>query len=135
MIAVKTVMTTDVKYVTPDTPIYEALDILQKFHISGLPVVNGNMEVVGLLSQKDVLEILIDKNLDVKNKVGDYMTREVICFEENDNVVDICKFFIKSNIRRVPIVRNGKLIGIVSRRDIVTVILEARSRLSNFRYD
>jgi CBS domain-containing protein len=112
MIAVKTVMTTDVKYANPDTPIYEALDILQQFHISGLPVVNEQMEVVGLLSQKDVLEILIDKNLDVKNKVADYMTREVICFQENDNVVDVCKFFIKSNIRRVPVVRNGKLVGI-----------------------
>ena len=134
MIIVKTIMTTDVKSVKQDTPIFEALDLLEKEKISGLPVVDDDHIVVGIITEKDVLEILIDKNLNVKNKVADYMTREVICFAEEDNVVDVCKFFIKSNIRRVPIVRNGKLVGIVSRRDIVGLIMEAKSKLSNFRY-
>jgi CBS domain-containing protein len=134
MIIVKTIMTTDVKFVKQSTPIFEALDLLESSKVSGLPVVDDQMLVVGILTEKDVLEILIDKNLDVKNKVGDYMTREVICFQEEDNVVDVCKFFIKSNIRRVPIVREGKLVGIVSRRDIVSLIMEAKSKLSNFRY-
>jgi len=134
MIIVKTIMTTDVKFVRADTPIYDALDLLENEKVSGLPVVDEANQVVGILTEKDVLEILIAKNVDVKNKVGDYMTREVICFQENDNVIDVCKFFIRSNIRRVPIVRDGKLVGIVSRHDMVTLIREAKSKLSNFRY-
>jgi CBS domain-containing protein len=134
MIIVKTIMSTNVKFVKQDTPIFEALDILEKEKISGLPVVNDEHIVVGIITEKDVLEILIDKNLSSKNKVADFMTREVICFGEDDNVVDVCKFFIKSNIRRVPIVREGRLVGIVSRRDIVMLIMEAKSKLSNFRY-
>jgi len=134
MIAVKTIMTTDVKFVRAETPIYEALDLLDKEKISGLPVLDEGNHVVGILTEKDVLEILISKNVDAKKLVGDYMTREVICFQENDNVLDVCKFFIRSHIRRVPIVREGKLVGIVSRHDIVTLIREAKSKLSNFRY-
>ena len=134
MIAVKTIMTTDVKFVRAQTPIYEALDLLDKEKISGLPVLDEGNHVVGILTEKDVLEILISKNADAKKLVGDYMTREVICFQENDNVLDVCKFFIRSHIRRVPIVREGKLVGIVSRHDIVTLIREAKSKLSNFRY-
>ena len=134
MIIVKTVMTTDVKFVRADTPIYDALDILEREKVSGLPVLDESNHVVGILTEKDVLELLISKNTDLKSTVGDFMTREVICFQENDNVLDVCKFFIRSNIRRVPIVREGKLVGIVSRHDIVTLIREAKSKFSNFRY-
>ena len=134
MIIVKTIMSTDVKYVKQDTPILDALNLLEKNHVSGLPVVDDNMSVVGVLSEKDVLEILIDKKLDARNKVEDYMTREAICFTENDDVVNVCKFFIKSHIRRVPITRENVLVGVVSRRDIVTLIMEAKSKLSSFRY-
>lgn len=135
MLSIKNVMTKNVFFVKQNTPIYEALNLLVKHRISGLPVVNENMRVVGILSEKDVLTILFDQNIDIKSKVDDYMTREVICFTEEDSAIDICKFFMKSNIRRVPIVKEGKLVGVISRRDIVNLILEAKSKFSQFRYD
>lgn len=134
MIPIKEIMSTNVVSVNSHTPIYEALDLLTKHKISGLPVVDNQNRVVGILSEKDVLRILIDTKLDVKNKVEDYMTREVISFSEEDSAIDICKFFIRSHIRRVPIVRDGVLAGIISRRDIVSLILEAKSKIDNFRY-
>jgi CBS domain-containing protein len=134
MITIKSIMTTDVVSVKENIPIYEALDLLSKKRISGLPVVNDQDHIVGILSEKDVLRILIDKKLGVKKTVRDYMTREVICYTEEDSAIDLCSFFIRSNIRRVPIVREGKLVGIVSRRDIVNLILEAKSKISDFRY-
>lgn len=127
-------MTTDIVSVKPATPIYEALDLLSKKKVSGLPVVNDQGGVVGILSEKDVLRILIDKRLKVKDTVENYMTREVICFTEEDSVSSICNFFMRSHIRRVPIVRDGKLVGIVSRRDLVNLILEVQSKTSDFRY-
>jgi len=97
-------------------------------------VINEEEHVVGILSEKDVLKILVDKRLDVKSTVDDYMSRDVICFTEEDSAIDICKFFIRSNIRRVPIVRENKLVGIVSRADIIPLILEAKNKISDYRY-
>ena len=134
MLSIKNVMTKDVVSVKEDTHIYEALDLLTKNKISGLPVLDDQNLVIGILSEKDVLRILLDKNIVTRNKVRDYMSSEVICFTEDDNAIDICKFFIRSNIRRVPIVKDGKLVGIISRRDIVALISEAKSKMSDLRY-
>jgi len=134
MLPIKSIMITNVVSVNPDNPIYEALHLLAKHKISGMPVVDTANAVVGILSEKDVLRILIDKRLDVKSKVEDYMSRDVVCFTEEDSAIDICKFFAGSHKRRVPIVREGKLIGIVSRADIIPLILEASDKISDFRY-
>ena len=134
MLPLKSIMTIGVITVKADTPIYEALYLLAKNKISGIPVVDDENQVVGVLSEKDVLRILFDKKLDVKSTVDDYMSRDIICFTEEDSAIDVCKFFIRSNIRRVPIVKDNKLVGIVSRADIIPLILEARDKISNFRY-
>lgn len=135
MLPIKSIMTTNVISVHPETPIFDALHLLTKHRISGLPVVDQEMHVKGILSEKDVLRILLDKRLDGKKTVEDYMSREAVCFGEEDSASEVCKFFIKSHMRRVPICKEGKLIGIVSRHDIVELILEAKSKISDFRYD
>jgi len=134
MLPLKSIMTVGVITVKADTPIYEALYLLAKNKISGIPVVDDEQQDIGVLTEKDVLKILFDKKFDVKSTVDDYMSREVICFSEEDSAIDVCKFFIRSNIRRVPIVKDNKLVGIVSRADIIPLILEARDKISNFRY-
>ena len=134
MYSIKSIMTTNVISVRPETPIFEAMTLLTENKISGVPVVDDQLRVIGILSEKDVLEMLMDKDLDIKKTVGDYMTRDVVCFTEEDSAIDICKFFIRTNIRRVPIVKDGKLIGVVSRRDIVELILEIRTKMSDFRF-
>jgi len=135
MISIKTIMTKDVITVTAKMPIYEALNLLKKHDVSGLPVIDYEGRVIGILSEKDVLKLLLNQKVVANDKVEDYMTREVVAFSEMDNAIDICKFFIKSHIRRVPIVRGEKLVGVVSRRDIVLLILEAKSKMSFLRYD
>ena len=134
MLPLKSIMTIGVITVKVDTPIYEALYLLAKNKISGIPVVDDEDQVVGVLSEKDVLRILVDKKLDIKSTVDDYMSHDIICFTEEDSAIDVCKFFIRSHIRRVPIVRDDKLVGIVSRADIIPLILEAKNKISNFRY-
>lgn len=134
MIPIHSIMTTTVISVSVHTPIYEALDLLTRNKISGMPVVNEFNEVVGILSEKDVLRILFDKKLDIQKTVSDYMTRDVVMFTEDDSAMDICKFFMKSHVRRVPITKDKKLIGIISRRDIVELISEARTKISDYRY-
>lgn len=134
MLPIKSIMTIGVISIKPDAPIYEALYLLARHMISGIPVVNEKEHVVGVLSEKDVLKILVDKKLHVNSTVDDYMSHDVICFSEEDSAIDVCKFFIRSHIRRVPIVKENKLVGIVSRADIIPLILEAKNKISNFRY-
>ena len=134
MLPLKSIMTIEVITVKADTPIYEALYLLTRNKISGIPVVDEDEKVIGVLSEKDVLTILFDKNLEVRSTVEDYMSRDIICFTEDDSAIDVCKFFIRSNIRRVPITKDNKLVGIVSRADIIPLILEAKNKISNYRY-
>lgn len=135
MIPITSVMTKDVVCVKPDTPVYEAMRILIDRQISGMPVVDDNMEVCGILSEKDVLGILIDANSRVNDIVEQYMSSNVVTFQETASAIDICKFFINNHIRRVPIVKDNKLVGIVSRRDIMDLIVEARSKISEHRFN
>jgi len=134
MIQIKDIMTKDVITAKRETPIYEAMNLLKKHKISGLPVVNDEMRPVGILSEKDFLQLLMSRNVDVKAKVADYMTKKVVTFQEDDSIVSVCEFFIKSSFRRVPILKDRTLVGIVSRRDIISFILQARDEISGDRF-
>ncbi len=134
MIPVKTIMTTDVITVKPETPIIEAMQLLKKHHISGMPVVDDECRIRGILTEKDVLRILLNRDLIYQETVADYMVKDVVCFAEEDSVIEVCKFFLKSPVRRVPIAKEGKLIGIVSRPDIISLILEIKDTISGHRF-
>ena len=123
----KNIMTTDVAYVKKDTPIYEAIRILIDRNITGLPVVNDDMTLAGIISEKDVLRLLYEVE-DKPGNVEDFMTKDVITFNEQDSVIDIAESFIKNYFRRVVITSGGKLAGIVSRKDIIKTILKIRHK-------
>lgn len=130
MIPIEGVMSRQVVSVTADMPIFEAMELLVKHAISGMPVVDGQGFLKGMLTEKDVLEILVKKDFAVKDTVDTYMSRNVISFKEDADAVEICRFFIKSNVRRVPILKDGKLAGVISRRDMIKLILDYTSKLS-----
>ena len=130
IIPINDFMTRKVISVRSDLPIFEAMEMLTKNAISGMPVVDEENNLKGMLTEKDVLEILIKKDFDARDTVDEYMTRNVMSFPETADAVEICRFFMKHAIRRVPIVNDGKLVGIVSRRDIIELILEYKSKLS-----
>ena len=123
MFDTKTIMTTDVIAVKRNTPISHVAEILVDNDITGLPVVNDDMTLAGIISEKDVLCLLSDLE-DESAKVEDFMTKDVVSFDENEDLIAICECLVNNNFRRVPIVADGKLVGIISRRDIIRNILE-----------
>jgi len=125
MFKAKVVMTTDVISVKKQTGIYEAIKTMVENNITGLPVVNDDMSLAGVISEKDVLSLLYNIE-DKPGKVEDLMTKDPVCFNADDNLIDITECFIENNFRRVPIVADGKLVGIVSRKDIIAYILKLR---------
>ena len=127
MFKATTIMTTDVICVKKQTDIYDAIRILVENNITGLPVVNDDMSIAGIISEKDVLRLLYEIE-DKPGKVEDYMTENVVSFDQNNTLIDITDCLINSNFRRVPIAVDGKLAGIVSRKDIITYILKLRHK-------
>ncbi len=127
MFEAQTIMNTNVISVKKDTPIYDAIRLLVDNNITGLPVVNDDMTLCGIISEKDVLRLLYEIE-DKQDTVESFMTPSPIVFKETDTIMDICNCLINNHFRRVPIVRDGKLAGIVSRKDIIKFILEFRKK-------
>ena len=124
MLRAKDVMNADVISVKQDTPIIEAVELIVKNAISGLPVVRGDMTLAGVLSEKDLV-VLFYENKDLENKtVRDYMTQPAVHFDENEALLEVCYFLVKNIFRRVPITSEGKLIGIISVKDVLESTLK-----------
>ncbi|MHC4499180.1 MAG: CBS domain-containing protein [Planctomycetota bacterium] len=123
MFETKALMTTEVMTVKKHTPIRDVIDILVANDITGLPVVNDDMTLAGIISEKDVLNALSDLE-DDSAKVEDFMTEDIVSFDQDEDLIAICECLVNGNFRRVPIVAQGKLVGIISRKDIIKYILE-----------
>lgn len=103
--------------------IEEIIEIFLEKKISGAPVLDEQKRLIGIISEKDCLRIIIDQayhNLPtVDKKVSDYMTARVKTLASTSSVVDAAHEFLNSPVRRLPVVDGGVLIGQVSRRDIL----------------
>lgn len=132
MLTAKSIMRSDVVSVKCDTSVYEAAKILIEKKFTGIPVVNDDMTLVGIVSEKDILRFvsnlhLLDLICDLQHSsvtAKDVMTSEVVSFDENDQLSAIYSSLIDNNFRRVPILSGGKLVGIISRKDIIGYIME-----------
>ena len=125
----KDIMTANVIGVKKETPIHQALALLSKHNITGVPVVEDDMTLVGILSEKDVIILLYGKEDDENKTVNDFMTQPAVYFDENESLLDICDFLRKNIFRRVPITSKEKLVGIISIKDLLEYILELRQEI------
>ncbi len=123
MFEIETIMTTDVITVARNTPITRVLEIMSEHDVTGLPVVNDDMTLVGIISEKDLLTLISDQG-DNFAKAEDFMTEDIVSFDQDDDLIAICECLTNNHFRRVPIVSQGKLVGIVSRRDIIKYMMD-----------
>jgi CBS domain-containing protein len=123
----KDIMSTDVVYVHPDTPVTRVVELLIENDITGVPVVDPSGRLVGIVTEKDLIGVLFGQETPV-GTARDYMTEDVMSFDENDDIIAICECLVHNHLRRVPILAEGKLVGIISRRDLIKYILEPISR-------
>ena len=107
----------------PNQPIQDVITKIIESKISGAPVVDDSRRMVGIISEKDCLRVIVDEayhNLPAETRtVADYMTAKVKILTPKTNVVEAAIEFLNSTVRRFPVVDNGTLIGQVSRRDIL----------------
>ena len=125
MVKVKEVMQTSLTTISKDMSIQDAIKILVEKKITGLPVVEDDMTLVGIVSEKDVLVMAYRIISDITDSdtnsrtVEKVMTRNVVSFRPDDNLADVCQCFINKPFRRVTIVQDDKLVGLISRKDII----------------
>ena len=144
---VRDYMTRDVLTVTPETPVPKIVAVLAGQAISGLPVVEGD-RVVGIVSEGDL--VMREKPLHMPAAIsflgemlvldparrfndefrrhfgataGDIMTREVVTVTSDDSIAHAAQIFVDQDLKRLPVVDDGKLVGILTRKDLVRALL------------
>ena len=122
MLKAKDVMTKTITTIHPDATLAEAIRLLICKEISGIPVVDEKEMMIGIITEKDILNFVFSGNLN-NTKVRDVMTKEVVSFSPETNVDEIALAIGQNKFRRVPIVEGKKVIGIISRRDIIRAAL------------
>jgi len=117
------VMTTPVVTVTPQTTILGAIRLLLDRSISGMPVVDSDGELVGIVTEKD---LLVGEHLLAADKVpvSLVMTHDVIAVNEDAGLGEVTQALVHRGFKRLPVVKEGKVSGIVARRDVLRTIEE-----------
>ena len=110
----------------PRTNVVEALGVILDKQITGAPVVDEHGHLVGVLSEVDVMRIVIqDSYYDEGNGiVADYMTTTVDTVDPDTDIYSLAERFMKEHRRRYPVVKDGKLVGQISRRDVLQAARE-----------
>jgi CBS domain-containing protein len=113
------IMTTDVRTVEASTSVEAAARIMFEQSISGIPVVDEHNHLIGVVSEFDVLA----KDGET---VGDIMTQNAITVGEDTEPETIARMLIEQHIRRLPVVREGEVVGIISRSDLIRLFALTR---------
>jgi CBS domain-containing protein len=131
---VMAVMTRPVITIARDAGVKEAAGLLVAHGISALPVVDEHGALVGIVSEADLIPMetrpdprsqatpLAPTAGSAPRQVADVMTRDVITVQADSEVAHAARVMIESDIKRVPVMRGKRLVGILSRRDLVKVI-------------
>ena len=118
------IMTKKLITFTPDTQVLKAIDKLISYRISGAPVLDDNGNMIGMLSEIDCMQTFVQSayHNEIGGLVKDFMSLEVKTITSFIGIVDLAEFFLETHFRRLPVVDNGKLVGQVSRREVLRAI-------------
>lgn len=134
-LTVRDVMTQSVFRVYPDTPVSELLDLVTRHELKAVPVVNEKREVLGVVTDRDLLRHLTPNTVRagggtradmqvndrgaIEMPVRDIMTRSVMCISEDQALSDVAAIMVNKDVERLPVVAEGKLTGFLTRSDIL----------------
>lgn len=147
---VREIMTKDITSISPETTAQEALDLLQKIQISGVPVIDQDGKLVGMFTEKDILHYLLPsyiervgrfvyeenpkatkkKFYELSNiKVKQLMRKDVITTSPDAALCEVARIMLTQKARRLPVVdQQGKVVGIVARCDILKAFIQEAMR-------
>jgi CBS domain-containing protein len=117
---VKEVMNRNVKTVRPEDTIMIAAQAMNQYHIGSLVVVSGPGEVVGIVTERDILsEVVATGKCADAVRVSDIMTPNIITISPERTLEEAADIMTENRIKKLPVVHNGRLLGIVSATDLI----------------
>ena len=131
---IKDIMTTNVITISPNASLKDVGKLLKEKRISGVPVVDDKGNLVGIVTLSDMFKILeqvykwseqkvnLSEAFDehtVKGSVYDIMTKDVLTLSETDTIDDVMRLMFTNKVHTIPIVKDGKLVGVVGKRDLI----------------
>ncbi len=122
------IMTSTVITAREDVLVTDVIKLLLRWHISGLPIVDDDGNLVGIITEHDVVNFALSGQA-AETVASEVMTKNVVTYSPDTLAVEIINYFAAHRIRRVPVVVDGKVVGIISRRDIVRYMDQMYSRL------
>ncbi|MGD9636821.1 MAG: CBS domain-containing protein [Pirellulales bacterium] len=134
MSRVDQIMNRTVITVTPETKLAEAVRLFTQHHIGGAPVVDGEGRVVGMVSELQLLDLVFDPTA-CSAPVSAYMTENVKSVAPADSLAHAGQLFALFAFRRLPVIDDGKLVGIITRRDLMNHTLTTGEQLAEPLWD
>ena len=125
------VMNKNVLTISEDATVEEAIRGLLQHQISGMPVVDHGGRLVGIITEFQLLEVLYAPEVK-KLRVRELMTRDVTTVSENTALTDVAGVLVMQRIRRIPVVRDGIVTGIIARRDLLRYVMQSEESLEGF---
>ena len=122
------IMTRNVYTISPEASVQEVAQLLSRKSISGVPVIDKDGKIIGIVTEADI----IGKVNRVGMCVADIMSPEIIFVTEETRVGEIAMLLVERNIKRVPVMRDGALVGIVCRADIVHAVAQGYLIIRNW---
>ena len=128
------VMTVEVITVDKDKTVQEAANIMSQNRVGAIIVTDGE-RVVGIMTERDILLKVVAKSIDPKTtKVSDIMTREVILVKPDLELDDAAEIMLEHDIKRLPVIKGSRLVGIVTTVDMIRASPQMIKRLSELMH-
>ena len=134
--------------VYPETPLSEVVDLMVRRDVRALPVVGENFEVLGIITSGDALDLVLrDRQGEEAGDAPagdapaeslaarDIMTRTVMCVSETQPLVDAARMIVSREVDQLPVVREGELIGLITREAVLRALHSGASEANDERRD
>lgn len=129
MLTARSIMTEGVVSIQPSATVEEAAQVLLKNRISGMPVVD-NGKLVGIITEFALLAVAYDENLRF-DKVEQHMTTEVLTVGPDVSIKEVVDLCIVHRVRRVPVVQDDRILGLIARCDVLKSVYESKTLVSS----